>query len=78
MPIYVPYGDVQYLGNNAKFQQININAGTLASGTLNLDLIGTNTSGLSYAFPGGFTVASGATLDVGPVFPSTSSRPDSH
>ena len=30
MPIYVPYGDVQYLGNNASFQQIDINAGTLA------------------------------------------------
>ena len=58
-----------YLGNNANFQQININAGTLASGTLNLDLIGTNTSDLSYAFPGGFTVASGATLAVGPNVP---------
>ena len=69
MPIYVPFGDVQYLGNNTSFQQIEINAGTLASGTLNLNLIGTNTSKLSYIFPGGFTVASGATLDVGPNVP---------
>ena len=30
MPISVPYGDVQYLGDNASFQQIKINAGTLA------------------------------------------------
>ena len=50
MPIYVPYGDVQYLGNNTSFQQIEINSGTLASGTLNLNLIGTNTTKLSYIF----------------------------
>ncbi len=71
VPIYIPYGDVQYLGGNASFDQININAGTLASGTLDLDLMGTNTSNLSYSFPGGFTVASGATLAVGANVPVT-------
>ncbi len=30
MPIYVPYGDVQYLAGNAKFEQIYINAATPA------------------------------------------------
>ena len=68
-PVYVPYGDIQYLGDNASFELIWINAGTLASGTLDLNLIGTNTSGLGYVFPGGFTVASGATLAVGPNVP---------
>ena len=32
MPISVPYNDVQYLGGNASFNQININAGTLTGG----------------------------------------------
>jgi uncharacterized protein YlbG (UPF0298 family) len=66
MPIYVPYGDVQYLAGNAKFEQIYINAGTLPSGqTLALNLIGTNTSSLEYVFStGGFTIASGGTLNV--------------
>ena len=27
MPIYVPYNDVQYLGGNASFSDIDINAG---------------------------------------------------
>ena len=58
-----------HLGDNASFELIWINAGTLASGTLDLNLIGTNTSGLGYVFPGGFTVASGATLAVGPNVP---------
>jgi hypothetical protein len=48
MPIYVPYVDVPYLGNNASFTQIEINNGTISSGTLNLNLIGTNAS-MSYA-----------------------------
>jgi hypothetical protein len=64
--LYLPYNDIQFLDGNASFQQININAGTLASGILDLDLIGTNTSNLNYSFPGGFTVASGATAAVGP------------
>ena len=33
LPISLPYGDVQYLGSNASFQQIQINAGTISSGT---------------------------------------------
>jgi uncharacterized protein YlbG (UPF0298 family) len=66
MSIYVPYGDVQYLAGNAKFQQVYINANTLPSGqTLALNQIGTNTSSLQYVFSGGFTIASGATLSVG-------------
>ena len=65
MPIYVPYTDVQYLGSNASLHDVGINAGTLASGTLNLNQIGTNTSSLRYVFPNGFTIASGATLSVG-------------
>ena len=32
--------------------------------SFDLNLIGTNTTNLSYNFPGGFTVASGATLSV--------------
>ena len=69
LPISVPYGDIQYLGNNTSFQIVNINAATLASGTLNLNLIGTNTANLSYAFPGGFTVGTGAAIAVGPHVP---------
>src|SRR5439155_1228642 len=65
LPIYVPYNDVQYLGNNTTFHDININAGTLPTGELDLNQIGTNTSNLRYVFPGGFKVASGATLSVG-------------
>jgi hypothetical protein len=69
LPIYVPYDDVRYLSNNTSFQTININGATLSSGTLDLNAIGTNTDSLSYAFPFGFTVASGATLAVGPNVP---------
>ena len=66
VPIYVPYNDIQYLGGNANFNDIEINAGSLSSGqSLNLDQIGTNTSSLQYVFSGGFTMASGATLNVG-------------
>ena len=65
LPLFVPYGDVQDLTANLSFDQIEINAGTLSSGTLNLDLIGTNTSHLSYVFPAAFTVGPGGTLAVG-------------
>ena len=64
-PVSLPYNDVQYLGNNASFDDIDINAGTIPSGTLSLNQIGTNTSNLRYVFPGEFTVASGATFNVG-------------
>ena len=67
LPVYVPYGDVQYLAGNVKFEQVYINANTLPAGqTLALNQIGTNTSSLQYVFPGGFTIASGATLNVAP------------
>ena len=65
MPIYVPYNDVQYLGNNATFNDVDINAGTLPSGTLEPEPDRHQASSLRYVFPGGFTVAAGATLDVG-------------
>ena len=65
MPIYAAaHSDVPYLSNNASFEDIDINAGTIASGTLNLNVIGTNTSNLRYVFPGGFTIASGASVSV--------------
>ena len=63
---------MQYLSgtgsNNLRFQDIDIQAGTLASGqTLALNAIGTaTTANLRYVFPGNFTVSSGATLTVGP------------
>ena len=72
LPLFVPYTDVASLaaGNNVSFNQIDINAATLPSGNeLDLNLIGTNTTNLSYNFPGGFTVASGATLAVGTSVP---------
>ncbi len=65
-PLAVPFGDVAYLANNASFQDIDINAGTISSGTLNLNQIGASSSSLRYVFPSGFTVAAGATLAVGP------------
>ena len=74
MPIDVPYSDVQYLGGNASFNDVDINAGdTASSGTLSLNQIGTNTSSLQLRFPGGFTVASGATVMSGPTSRSCSS-----
>ncbi len=72
LPLFVPYNDVASLaaGNNVSFDQIEIDSGTLPSGQeLDLDLIGTNTANLSYIFPGAFTVASGATLNVGTTVP---------
>ena len=33
-PLSVPYGDVQYLGGNASFQDIDIIADTIPSGTM--------------------------------------------
>jgi hypothetical protein len=67
LPIYVPYTDVQYLANNASFEAIEIEPASLPSGqTLALNAIGTATkANLYYNFYQGFTVAAGATLDVG-------------
>ncbi len=69
LPIFVPYNDVQYLTSNTAFQDININGGTLASGTLNLNVIGTNISSIRYVFPASFTIASGATLNIAASLP---------
>ena len=67
LPIYVPFQDIALLANNQSFQDVNIIAGTMASGqTLALDLIGTkSTANLVYIFSANFTVGTGATLSVG-------------
>ena len=67
LPIYVPFQDVALLSNNQSFQNVNIIAGTMASGqTLSLVPIGTvSTASLVYIFQGNFTVGTGATLTVG-------------
>ena len=60
--IAVPYNNIQYLADNISFQDIDINAnGSVNSGTLALNSIGTNPANLRYVFPGNFAVASGAT-----------------
>ncbi len=66
--LFVPYNDVAFLaaGNNLSFGQIEIDPGILPSDDeLDLDLIGTDTTNLTYLFPGNFTVDSGAILKVG-------------
>ena len=63
--IEVPYSNVPTLADNVSFEQIQIEAATLSSGTLSLNAIGITTTNLSYAFPGGFTVQSDGTLAVG-------------
>ncbi len=66
LPIFVQYNNVPSLAGNVSFEQVNINDGILpAPTTLSLNLIGTNTSSLSYNFPSGFNVAAGATIAVG-------------
>ncbi len=75
VPLFVPYNDVASLaaGSNVSFDQIEISAATLPSGSeLDLDLIGTDTANLNYLFPNGFTVGSGGDLVVGAGVP----RPD--
>ena len=66
-PLSVPYGDVQYLGSNAAFGDIDILSDTIPSGSsLSLQQIGGG-SALRHVFPVGsqpFTVALGATLSV--------------
>ena len=70
LPVFLPYNDVPSLANNnVSFDQIEINPGTLSSGTLALNLIGTNTANLLYVFSGAFTVGAGGTLAVGPAVP---------
>ena len=62
--LFVPFGGVQYLSDNTAFNDIDVTGGPLSSGALNLDQLGTG-SALRYVFPSGFTVATGATLNVG-------------
>ena len=72
MPIVVPYNQVQNLAGNVSFEQVEISNATLPDDTtLNLNLLGTNTTSFSYLLPNGFTVALGATVDVGPNVPVT-------
>ena len=69
LPVIVPYTDVPSLAGNTSFDQVEISAATLSTGTLALNLLGTNATNFSYQFPNGFTVGSGATLAVGPNVP---------
>ena len=64
--LVVPYRWVKYLTQNTSFYDIAINPNTIFSGTLALDAIGTDTTNLRYVFPGGFTIAGSATVNVGP------------
>ena len=64
MPIYVPYTLVPSLAGNTSFDQIEIVAGSISSGTLSLNLIGNN-SNMSYVFPDAFAVDAGGTMAVG-------------
>ena len=63
-PIYVPYTLVPSLAGNTSFDQIEIVAGIISSGTLSLNLIGNNSS-MSYVFPDTFAVDAGGTMAVG-------------
>ena len=70
LPISVPAADVPLLATNLSFQNVAIESGTLTSGTVNINLIGTtSTANLQYIFPGNFTVQEGATLSFGPNVP---------
>ena len=51
--------------SNLAFQDIDILGGTLNSGAVALNVIGTNTSKLRYVFSANLIVAQGATLTVG-------------
>ena len=64
LPLFLPYNDVPSLAGNTSFDQVEIESGTISSGTLALNLIGTNPTNLSYVFPAGFTVDSGGTMTV--------------
>ena len=69
LPVIVPYTDVPSLAGNTSFDQVEISAATLSTGTLALNLLGTNATNFSYQFPNGFTIGSGGTLAVGPNVP---------
>ena len=67
---YAPGTDIPLLAGsnlaaNESFQDVDINAGSLGSGTLTLGLMGSaSTSKLRYVFPSGYEVKSGATLAI--------------
>ena len=61
----MPYTLVPSLAGNTSFDEVEIQAGTISSGTLSLNLLGTNTGNFYYEFPSGFTVAAGGTMAVG-------------
>ena len=65
LPINVPYNLVPSLAGNTSFDEVAIENGTISSGTLALNLLGTDTSTFYYEFPSGFTVAAGGTMTVG-------------
>ncbi len=64
MPIIVPYTLVPSLAGNTSFDEVEIDAGTISSGTLSLNLLGTTITNFFYEFPNGFTVGAGATMAV--------------
>ncbi len=57
MPIFVPYTLVPSLAGNTSFDEVAIEAGTISSGTLSLNVLGTTITNFSYEFLNGFTVA---------------------
>ena len=61
-----PVLDLTKLQNNKSFEDVDILADTLAGpNTVTLQPMGTvSTAGMRFVFPGNFTVASGATLNV--------------
>ena len=68
--VYAPGTDIPLLAGptltaNKSFQDIDINAGSLNTGTLTLGLMGSaSTAKLRYVFPSGYEVKSGATLAI--------------
>ena len=65
LTINVPYNLVPSLAGNTSFDEVAIENGTISSGTLALNLLGTDTSTFYYEFPNSFTVAAGGTMTVG-------------
>ena len=64
--LVVPYRWVNFLSENASLGDIAIDPGTISSGALALNAIGTDVTNLRYVFPGGFTIGSRAAVNVGP------------
>ena len=69
----MPYTLVPSLAGNTSFDQVEIEAGTISSGTLSLNLLGNNPN-FFYEFPSGFTVAAGGTMAVGANVPVSVDR----